>query len=285
MKIDPLKLKLLVKGTVAEDVRDGDITTINLIPPTNRASARIVSRDHGIVCGLGVARQVFKTLDKNCVWRSKYSDGDVVKSGRTVATVSGLSRAILTGERTALNFLSRLSGIATLTRKYADRVSKKNVGIYDTRKTSPGLRFIEKYAVAVGGGSNHRMALDEMILIKENHIKVCKRGNIPLAQALTAIKGKIPRGMQVEIEAQNIRQVEFALKNKVNIIMLDNLDFNTLRRAVEIIRKSGKKTEIEVSGGVNLKNVERIARLGVERISVGALTHSAPAVDFSLDII
>jgi len=285
MKPDTKQVFNLAKLSLNEDIPSVDLTTTNLIPPTCRVSARIVAGERCVVAGLGLARYVFKYLDRNCVWRAKYSDGDIVRNGRTVATITGLARAILTAERTALNFLGHLSGIATLTRRFVERVKGSGVDIYDTRKTAPGLRVIEKYAVRCGRGHNHRMNLSEMVLIKDNHIKICRNEKLPLGQLISFMRGKIPRGTRIEIEVQNLRQLDFALKNPPDIIMLDNMDFKTLQKAVGVIRKSGHDIEIEVSGRVNLKNIERIARLKVDRISTGEITHSAPAMDFSLEII
>ena len=262
----------------------GDITAMNLISPTMRISAKIICKEQCVVSGLAVARQVFKMLDRKCVWRAKYSDGDTVKTGRTIATITGLARAVLSGERTALNFLSHMSGIATITKKYVRKTKNTNADIYDTRKTAPGLRMLDKYAVVCGGGVNHRMGLYDMALVKDNYISIYHNSKIPLYQLISSLKSKLPYGTKIELEADNIRDVELGLTQQVNIIMLDNMDIKTLKKAVKIIRKSKKPVEIEVSGRVNLKNIERIARLGVDRISIGEITHSAPAADFSLEI-
>ncbi|MBU0952519.1 MAG: carboxylating nicotinate-nucleotide diphosphorylase [Elusimicrobia bacterium] len=285
MKLDLKKCNPLIKSALAEDIGTGDITALNLISPTLRISAKIIAKDQAVVSGLAVARQVFKLLDKKCVWRAKFSDGDTIKKGRTLAVVSGLARAILSGERTALNFLAHLSGIATHTNKYARKIKKTTAEIYDTRKTTPNLRVLEKYAVICGGGVNHRMGLYDMALVKDNYISIYRYGRIPSYQLISSLKSKLPYGMKIEFEADNMRDVELAAANNVNIIMLDNMDIKTLKKAIKFIKKSKKNIEIEVSGRVNLKNVARIAKLGADRISVGEITHSSPAVDFSLDIV
>ncbi|OGS20239.1 MAG: nicotinate-nucleotide diphosphorylase (carboxylating) [Elusimicrobia bacterium RIFOXYA2_FULL_40_6] len=284
MKLDLKKFNPLIKTALAEDIGTGDITALNLISPTLRVSAKIIAKDQAVVSGLAVARQVFKLLDRKCVWRAKYSDGDTVKKGRTLAVISGLARAVLSGERTALNFLSHMSGIATHTNKYVRKIKNTNAEIYDTRKTTPNLRVLDKYAVLCGGGTNHRMGLYDMALVKDNYISIYRYSRIPSYQLISSLKSKIPYGMKIEFEADNMRDVELGVMNNVNIIMLDNMDVKTLKKAIKYIKKSKKNIEIEVSGRVNLKNVARIAGLGVDRISIGEITHSAPAADFSLDI-
>ncbi|OGS21528.1 MAG: nicotinate-nucleotide diphosphorylase (carboxylating) [Elusimicrobia bacterium RIFOXYA2_FULL_39_19] len=284
MKLDPQKVSFIIKNALAEDIGTGDITAMNLISPTLRTSARIIAKEQCIVAGLPVARQAFKYLDKRCVWRAKYKDGSLVKKGKTIATISGLARAVLSGERTALNFLSRMSAVATLTKKYVKRISKYKAEIYDTRKTIPGLRILDKYAVVCGGGMNHRMGLYDMALVKDNYLSIYENGRIPKNQLVSALKTKLPYGMKIEIEAENIRDVELGIMNNANIIMLDNMDIKTIKKAVKLIRKSKKPIEIEISGGVNLKKLERVARTGADRISIGAITHSPQSIDFSLEI-
>jgi len=284
MKLNSKEIIHLAKQSLNEDIATGDITTTNLIPPTCEVSAKIVAREKCVIAGLCIARQLFKCLDKNCVWRAKYSDGAIVKKNKTVATVTGLARAIITAERTALNFLSHLSGIATLTHRFVEKTKGTGVKIFDTRKTTPGLRYVEKYAVVCGGGQNHRMNLSEMVLVKDNHIKICQNEKLPLAHLISFLKGKISRGTKIEFEVQNLRQLDFALKNNIDIIMLDNMDFKTLKKAVKIIRNTNKNVGIEISGRVNLKNITKIAKLKIDRISVGTITHSASAVDFALEI-
>jgi len=282
---DIKKVREIIKTALAEDIGSGDITTNHIFSPTEIASAKIIAKDTCVISGLPVAKEVFKILDKKCTWRAKYKDGSKVKAYKVVATVSGRARAILSGERTALNFLSRMSGIATLTNKFVNKVRKKAIEIFDTRKTSPGLRILEKYAVKCGGGKNHRMGLYDMVIIKDNHIRLCKKRRIPIVHILDSFKGAVTRGTKIEFEAQNLRDVELALQSDVDIIMLDNMEYKTLKRAVKIIRKSKKDVLIEISGGITLKNVERIANLKPDIISVGGITHSIPAIDFSLEIV
>jgi nicotinate-nucleotide pyrophosphorylase (carboxylating) len=284
MKLRLEQVKDLIRSSLDEDIESGDITTRGLIPPTQRITAKIVSQQSGIIAGLPIAQWVFKLLDKRCVWRSKFSDGNRVKKGRTIATVNGLARAILSGERTALNFLTHLSGIATTTRKFVNEVKNTGVKIYDTRKTIPGLRLVEKYAVTCGGGYNTRMGLYDMAMIKDNHIKTCRAIGLPLDQLIKSLYSKIFRGTEVEFEAQNLRQAELALQCDVDIIMLDNMSYKTLKKVVKLIRKSNKQVQIEVSGGINLKNVRKMARFDIDRVSVGTLTHSVHALDISLEI-
>ncbi|MDI6641898.1 MAG: carboxylating nicotinate-nucleotide diphosphorylase [Elusimicrobiota bacterium] len=285
MKLDLKRIKPLLKTAIAEDLGDGDITSTNMFSPTERISAKIIANQKCIISGLPVVREIFKLLDKRCIWRAKYRDGDVVKKARTVATVTGFARAILSGERTALNFLSRLTGIATLTGEFVKKLKNTDIKIYDTRKTTPGLRLLEKYAVSCGGGFNHRFGLYDMVIIKDNHIKICKKEKLPIVEIIASVKRKIPYGTKLEIEINDLRDIKFALQGAVDIIMLDNMDLKTLRRAIKIIRAIKKDVIIEVSGNVNLKNITKIAKLDIDRISIGKITHSAPAVDFSLEVI
>ncbi len=285
MLLDLKKIKEIIKTALTEDIGTGDITTNNIFSPTEITTAKIVAKDTCIVSGLAVVKEVFKALDKKCIWRAKYKDGSKVKANRTVAVVRGRAHAILAAERTALNFLSEMSGIATLTNRYVNKVKRYNVEIFDTRKTSPGLRIIEKYAVTCGGGKNHRMGLYDMVLVKDNHIKLCRHRKIPIVQVLSSLKGRVPRGTPIEFEAQNLREVELALNSDVDIIMLDNMDYKTLKKAVKMIRKSKKDILVEISGGINLKNIEKIAKLKPDRISIGKITNSVSAIDFSLEII
>jgi nicotinate-nucleotide pyrophosphorylase (carboxylating) len=270
----------LVKLALAEDVGPGDITTRAIVLKEQRAGAEIRAKEAGVICGLGVAAEVFRHVDRRIRFIPKVKDRAFVKKGKVIALVSGPARGILTGERVALNFLQHLSGIATLTRKFKNQISKiKNkVKILDTRKTIPGLRVLEKYAVKVGGGVNHRMGLYDAVLVKDNHIKLAGG----MEKALRAIKGK--RALKaVEIEARTMGEVRKAVTAGVGRVLLDNMNVKTLRQAVKICRKAGVKTE--ASGGVNLNNVRAIARTGVDYISIGALTHSAKALDISLKVI
>lgn len=273
-------IKMLILDAVIlalrEDVGSGDITTNSVVSPDKKASARIIVKEDGIICGLSIARLVFQSVDRNIIFSEKVRDGQAVKKGAVAATVTGSARGILTAERTALNFLQRLSGIATFTSKFV-KAAGKSVKILDTRKTSPGLRVLEKYAVKTGGGTNHRIGLFDRVLIKSNHITVA--GGLKKAVDLAKRKYK-----NIEVEAKTINQVKEAIEAEVSRIMLDNMGISNIKRSVQLIRRSGKKIEIEVSGGINLKSIRRIAATGVDFVSVGALTHSAPALDISLKV-
>jgi nicotinate-nucleotide pyrophosphorylase (carboxylating) len=273
--------EFLVKLALAEDVGPGDVTTRALVGTDRRAGGAVKVKENGVVCGLAVAAEVFRHLDRRVRFVPKVKDGASVKKGQVIAVVSGPARAILTGERTALNFLQHLSGIATLTHKFKSQKSKvKNkVTLLDTRKTIPGLRVLEKYAVRCGGGTNHRLGLHDAILIKDNHIKLA--GGIK--RAIDRVKGVGGRGKNIEIEARSLAQVKEAIALKVDRVLLDNMTLKNLRRAVKLCKKARIKTE--ASGGINLANVRAIARTGVDYISIGALTHSAPALDVNLKIV
>lgn len=284
MKLNSRELKSIVETAIKEDLPGGDITTENLIPPIEKAKARIITNQNGVIAGLDVAREVFKKIDKTLKWRAKTRDGQFVKKGKVIAEIDGKVRSILAAERIALNFLQHLSGIATLTNKFVKKV--RYAKIYDTRKTIPGLRALEKYAVACGGGFNHRSSLSDMVLIKDNHIMACKKIELPLQQLVENLRWKIPKNMEIEIEVKNLVELKRALKyENVNIIMLDNIPLKKLKKAVKMIRKARKDLQIEVSGNINLKNIEKLKNLKVDRISIGSITHSAPALDISLELV
>jgi len=260
-----------------EDIGKGDITTASIVPANRKIIAKVVMKEGGIVCGLSIARLVFQSVDKNIEFIDKSKDGKFVKKGTIVATIKGPARGILTAERTALNFLQRLSGIATLTNKFVKAAGKKVI-ILDTRKTTPGLRVLEKYAVKAGGGSSHRLGLFDAILIKDNHISVA--GGLKKAVDLARKKYH-----WIEVEAKTLGQVREAIEAGVSRIMLDNMKIAEIRRSVKMIKGSKRKIEIEVSGGIMLKNIRGITGTGADYVSVGALTHSAPALDVSLKVI
>ena len=279
-----LKTKKLVKTALSEDVGAGDFTTNSIVPKVARAKAIIVAKENGTIAGLSVAKQVFCSVDKKIKFSAKVKDGAKVKKGKVIATLSGPARGILTGERSALNFLQRLSGIATLTSRFVDLAHGTShlpagrhglAQILDTRKTIPGLRILEKQAVKAGGGANHRFGLYDAILIKDNHIAIA--GGIK--SAIKLAKKKNPKKF-VEVEAKKLTQVKQAIEIGVDRILLDNMNLKTLRQAVKLCRKAKIKTE--ASGGVNLKTIKQVAKTGVDCISVGALTHSAQALDISL---
>jgi len=274
-------IKRIIDTALSEDIGHGDITSSLLIPEDISAKGIITAEDDIVLAGLVVAEQVFKRLDGDAVFEGLASDGDSVKAGTVIARVSGNGRALLTGERVALNFLQRLSGIAALSKKYADAVRGLPVRISDTRKTTPGLRTLEKYAVRAGGCFNHRYGLFDGILIKENHIALTSG----VEEAVSAAKMKSPHTIKVEVEVKNLEEVKAAVKCKADIIMLDNMDIAMMKEAVEIIRgQSDREILIEASGGMSLDRVRDVALTGVDIISVGALTHAAAWVNISMDI-
>lgn len=274
-------IKRIIDTALSEDIGHGDITSSILIPEDISAKGIITAEDDIVLAGLAVAEQVFKRLDGDAVFEGLASDGDSVKAGTVIAHVSGNGRALLTGERVALNFLQRLSGIAALSKKYADAVRGLPVRISDTRKTTPGLRTLEKYAVRAGGCFNHRYGLFDGILIKENHIALTSG----VEEAVSAAKMKSPHTIKVEVEVKNLAEVKAAVKYKADIIMLDNMDITMMKKAVEIIRgQSDREILIEASGGMSLDRVRDVALTGVDIISVGALTHAAAWVNISMDI-
>ena len=277
MDIPALQYEPLVRAALAEDIGPGDITSILCIPAGTRATAVMLAKEPGVIAGLSIAEMAFHLIDPDAVWLAHLSDGARVGEGRTpLATITGDARAMLTAERVALNFVQRLSGIATLTAKYAALTVGTNARIADTRKTTPGLRMLEKYAVRAGGGFNHRLGLYDAVLIKDNHIKAA--GSI--AQAVAAARAHISHTMKIEVEAATLKMVEEALQVKADIILLDNMDTKTMRSAVQLI--AGRAIS-EASGGLTEARIAEVAATGVDILSIGALTHSAPALDISLD--
>ncbi len=268
----------IIELALAEDVGAGDVTTLWTVPKTRSARAVIVAKAAGVIAGTQVARAVFHRLDRDLSVEVAVEDGQRVSPGTEVMRLEGSARTILTGERTALNFLQRLSGIATVTRRHVDAVEGTGATILDTRKTTPGLRILEKMAVAAGGGANHRIGLHDMVLIKENHIRAA--GGI--AEALRAIDRENRNGLEVEIEVTSLDEVREALAAGATRLLLDNMSPVALREAVTLIQELAPEATTEASGGVTLEALGEIARSGVTYISVGALTHSAPALDLSL---
>ena len=272
------KNEKLIRLALEEDIGPGDVTTEALIEPDRVARAVIVAKESLVLAGLQVAREVFATLDPAMSFETSFQDGDRAGSGDEILTAYGKLQALLTGERTALNFVQRLSGIATLTRQYVDRVAGSNVRLTDTRKTIPGWRRLEKYAVKIGGAYNHRFGLYDGILIKDNHIVAC--GGI--SEAVAGVRNNRPHLLRIEVEVSDINQVKEALENGVDIIMLDNMDLNDIHEAVRLV---DGRVLVEVSGGVTLDTLPEIANTGVDIISIGALTHSARAVDISMRVL
>jgi nicotinate-nucleotide pyrophosphorylase (carboxylating) len=268
-----------IAEALAEDVGSGDWTSQWCVDQSTRAEAEIVAKAGGVVAGLAAAAQVYAALgDAELV--PLVNDGDSVAAGDAVAQVGGAARAVLTGERTALNFLGHLSGVATLTRRFVDAVGGTATRITDTRKTTPLWRELERAATRAGGAVNHRRGLDDMVLIKENHIAAA--GGI--SAACERVRAANARGLKVEVETTSIEEVREALEAGVGRIMLDNMPVDSVRTAVELIDSSSPRPEIEASGGVTLETVRELAEAGVDYISVGALTHSAPALDLSMRI-
>ncbi len=266
-----------IREWLAEDLGRGDVTTLLLVPPDLRGRGKIVAKAPGVLAGIGVAAEVFRLLDAGIRFDPKKGDGDELAPGQVVAELEGPLAAILGAERLALNLLQRLSGIATLTRAYVRAVAGTKAKILDTRKTTPGLRALEKYAVRVGGGQNHRFGLFDGILIKDNHIAAV--GGV--AEAVRRAKAGAPHHLKVEVEVRDLAELEAALSAGADLILLDNMDESTIREAV---RLAGGRVPLEASGNMTLKRVRRVAEAGVDYISVGALTHSAPALDLSLEV-
>ncbi len=269
-------IRELIKFTLKEDIGTGDITTKLILPTKSKTTALIIAKEKGILAGVDVAKQVFHLVDKTLRFIPKKRDGDKLIPKTVIATVSGDVRSILTAERIALNFLQHLTGIATQTNQFVKAVKGTKAKILDTRKTIPGLRVLEKHAVKIGGGDNHRFGLYDMILIKSNHIKAV--GGI--AQAMNRVEMGNRKGLPVEVETKSLAEVKTALSLNAKIIMLDNMSLKDIRKAVKM-----GKAKFEASGGINLRNIQKIAKTGVDYISVGALTHSAPALDISLKIL
>jgi nicotinate-nucleotide pyrophosphorylase (carboxylating) len=270
-------MRELIKLAIEEDIGTGDVTSNNIIPETKQAEAIILAKADGIICGLDIAEEIYKELNKEIKFEKKVKDGDNVKAGDYIALIKGNARAILSGERIVLNLLSHLSGVSTQTRKYVDKIKDYKTKILDTRKTLPGFRKLQKYAVKTGGAENHRIGLYDMVMIKDNHIKVA--GSI--TNAVNAIKDKIPKDMDVEVETETLEEVQEALEAGIDWIMLDNMSIENLKKAIELING---KAKTEASGGVNINNIKEVAATGVDYISIGALTHSVKELDLSMNI-
>ena len=289
-----------ISTALEEDIGRGDITSKSFVPARIQVSAQIIVHERAIIAGTKTAAEVFRRVDPNIRIRIVQRDGSAVARGKTILELRGSARSILTAERVALNFLQHLSGIATLTRKFVDAAGKRRVCILDTRKTTPGLRVLEKTAVVAGGGSNHRFGLFDMVLVKDNHL-VARSGLAGITKTIRRIRKRNPR-IRIEVEADRLEQVRTLLENAdVDLILLDNMTPAEIRKAVKLRRMVGRdrsprrsphtgesgrarRIRFEASGGVSLRNVRQIAATGVDYISVGALTHSAPAINLSLEI-
>ena len=300
INFEPEKIDTLIQLAIQEDIGTGDVTTESLIPNSLIAEGSFVAKEGGVIAGLPVVEYFFSKLDKGVSLKQNVRDGTFVKKGETIASLKGSAKALLSGERIALNFLQRLSGIATTTAQFVERIKSLKTAIMDTRKTVPGLRYLEKYAVAMGGGVNHRMGLYDQVLIKDNHLDILKveTGLKPVStsshisiieKAVSALRQKIKNGILVEVETRTQEEVADALKAEVDIILFDNMNIAQLEEAVKMVKnwkpsKGKHKPLTEASGNITMKNVHLVAQTGVDRISVGAITHSAKALDISLEI-
>ena len=273
-----IRMDSIIRMALEEDLETGDLTTDAIIPPDLTGKAVLETREDIVLAGLEVFSRVFKLLSPEVEFEYFYEDSRFVAAGEVICNVSGAMSVILKAERTALNFIQRMSGIATLTREYVSRAGSDKVRILDTRKTTPGLRLFDKYAVRMGGGFNHRFGLFDGILIKDNHITAA--GSI--SEAVKLAKKNAPHTIKIEVEVEKIACVEEAIEAGADTILLDNMSINEIREAVRIV---GGRVKVEASGGVNLENIGEVAGTGVDLISVGALTHSARAVDLSLEVI
>ena len=270
----------LIDLAIEEDMGRGDVTTQAVVGPEASATAHLVARQRLTVAGLDVAAAVFHHLNPSIAVETQIDDGAEAQPGARVATYRGAAAALLSGERTALNFLQRLSGVATLTRAFVAAAQGTSLRITDTRKTTPGFRLLEKYAVRMGGGSNHRFDLGSGVLIKDNHVALA--GSV--SEAVRRAKGRVPHSLNIEVEVDTLAQLDEALAAGVAIVLLDNFTETDLGKAMVRIRAVKPRPLVEVSGGVTLARIPELARLGVDLVSVGALTHSAPAVDLALDL-
>jgi nicotinate-nucleotide pyrophosphorylase (carboxylating) len=270
----------LIELAIEEDLGRGDATTQALVGPEATATAHLVARQRLTVAGLDIAAAVFRRLDPSIAIQTQIDDGAEAQPGARVATYRGAAAALLSGERTALNFLQRLSGVATLTRTFVAAAQGTSLRITDTRKTTPGFRLLEKYAVRMGGGSNHRFDLGSGVLIKDNHVALA--GSV--SEAVRRAKGRVPHSLNIEVEVDTMAQLDEALAADVDIVLLDNFTDADLGRAMARLRAVKPRPLVEVSGGVTLVRIPELARAGVDLVSVGALTHSAPAVDLALDM-
>jgi nicotinate-nucleotide pyrophosphorylase (carboxylating) len=276
-------LDRLIKLALAEDIGKGDVTTKTFLSVRHKAEAYITAKQPGIIAGLFLINLIYKRLGKNIKVTLKAKDGAKVKQSQIVAVVKGPADPVLAGERTVLNFLQRLSGIATLTNQYVQRVKKYGVTILDTRKTVPGWRELDKYAVKTGGGTNHRMGLYDSILVKNNHLNLLG-GMLNLAMWYP-FNPMTPSELPVEIEVRNLNDFRIAAALRPDIIMLDNMTPRAIKKIVHLRNKSHPNIELEVSGGINLGNIRKYAATGIDYISIGALTHSAPALDIAMHIV
>jgi nicotinate-nucleotide pyrophosphorylase (carboxylating) len=281
LKSEWKQVERIVGGALSEDLISADVTTEALIPTNIRGKASILVKRDGIVAGIEVAKEVFRQVDSSVRFKALVKDGAKVVKGQVIATVRGRVASILKGERTALNFLQHLSGIATETARYVDAVSGTKAVITDTRKTLPGLRMLEKYAVRVGGGKNHRLNLADGVLIKDNHLAALRSRGIRLCEVVKRARKKAPQTLKIEVEVGSVEEALEALSAGVDVIMLDNMKLEDMRKVVKLVKG---RALLEASGGITLDNVRSVAETGVDFISIGALTHSSRALDMSLEL-
>ena len=275
-------MRLIIRAALDEDLAYGDLTSTILIPPTLLARAEIIAKVHMIVAGVEVAREVFHEVDSTIALTTHTGDGTMVRPSTPILTMTGKAQSLLQAERVALNFLQRLSGISTLTHQFCEAVRDYPVAIVDTRKTTPGLRALEKLAVRLGGGKNHRFSLHDGILIKDNHLMVMASQRMNITQTCLRARQYAPHGLRICVEVETVAQVRQALKGKADVLLLDNMTTDQVRQAIAIIQRQAL---VEVSGGITLDNIRDMAEAGPDFISIGALTHSAPSMDLSMDLV
>jgi nicotinate-nucleotide pyrophosphorylase (carboxylating) len=281
MDLAPHTIRAIVDRALEEDIGTGDLTTLAVIPAEAQAEAALVMREAGIICGLPVLQSVFHAVDPHVQITLPYREGSPVQRGDCVAMISGSARSILTAERVALNLIQRMSGIATLTSAYIAAIQGTKARVLDTRKTTPGLRALEKYAVRVGGGTNHRFALYDGIMLKDNHLAILATHGVSLTEAIQRAKAAVGPMVRVEVEVESVAEAVIAAEAGASMILLDNMPPAQMAEAVRLV---AGRAEIEASGGITLATIRAAAESGVDYISVGALTHSARALDLSLDM-
>ncbi|MGD2278771.1 MAG: carboxylating nicotinate-nucleotide diphosphorylase [Candidatus Omnitrophota bacterium] len=293
MELDKKRIDMIVRYALKEDIWTGDITSQSVLNEDLVVDAVILAREQGVICGMQVVERVFETVDPELKFKPMVKDGDHIEPGQEVAFVEGPARSVLKAERTALNFLGLMSGVSTETRKFVDRIGGAKAKLYDTRKTIPLHRYFQKYAVTVGGGTNHRKGLWDMVLIKDNHIralsvqKKTSDSESVIKDIIKQARSSVQKNIGVEIEVESLKECGWALDEKPDVIMLDNMPSDAVEKAVALRKEKGLEGKIlfEVSGGVSLENIAEYARTGVEIISTGKITSSARTLDFSLEII
>ena len=281
-KISLDQIKNLIDISLDEDSYLDDITSKNLIDRDHISNAYIISKSDGILCGVDVLELIFKKVDSHIEIGKNFFDGDKINNSDVVVTLNGSLLSILSAERTVLNFIQRMTGISTITSKYVNLISDSNSKIYDTRKTLPGHRILDKYAVSIGGGMNHRINLSDGILIKDTHVDYLKIKGYSIEKIIKKIKSSINSGIRIEIEVESLEDAVSAAKSNVDIIMLDNMNLDLIKKTIKSIKEISEDILIEVSGGININNIRSISKTGVDIISIGALTHSVISHDFSL---